>query len=273
MATLRPMYMSDLLTVIKIIDAHDDDDALAAENDYQNDGVDNQFVLELDDEIIGVTGYRSVPATEGTFWLSWTYLAPSQQGKGFGKAMLKQLADKLREQDARKLFAKVSDYQTPDDKKLYDNAFHAYKAFGFIEEVINNDFYDDGENQHILSYDFTDTMPEESADEPQTEIAEEKPIIRFNGLFEIAETDGAFSFEWEVKETKKLFGKRNFTVEDLQIGMSAAHEKGARKIFLTFPSNLPLIHSPLQAAGFKYVGCLSDYYELGIHEYHFVYSF
>ena len=55
--------------------------------------------------------------------------------------------------------------------------------------------------------------------------------------------------------------------------MSAAHEQGARKIFLTFPSNLPLIHKPLQEAGFKYVGCLSDYYEADIHEYHFVYSF
>ena len=43
----------------------------------------------------------------------------------------------------------------------------------------------------------------------------------------------------EVRETKKLFGKRNFTTEDLQTGMSAAHEQGARKIFLTFPSNLP----------------------------------
>ena len=67
MATLRPMYMSDLLTVIKIIDAHDEDDAQAAENDYQTDGVDNQFVFESDDKVIGVTGYRAVEATNNTY--------------------------------------------------------------------------------------------------------------------------------------------------------------------------------------------------------------
>jgi len=278
MATLRPMYMSDLVVVTNIIDAHDDDDAQAAQSDYQSDGVENQFVLEQDEKVIGVTGYRSVDATDGTYWLSWTYLEPSQQGKGLGKAMLEQLTNKLRELKARKLFVKVSDYKTPENKKSYENAFFAYQSFGFVEQVINNDFYDEGENQHILSYDFAAKKPEDSSGdtdttEPQLKVADEKPIIQFSGLFEIAETDGAFSFEWEVKATKKLFGKRNFTVEDLQIGMQAAQEQGARKIFLTFPSNLPLIHKPLQGAGFEYVGCLSDYYEAGIHEYHFVYSF
>lgn len=273
MATLRPMYMSDLTSVIKIIDAHDDDDALAAQSDYESDGVDNQFVLEIDDIIIGVTGYRAVPATDESYWLSWTYLSPSQQGNGLGKKMLQQLLDDLREKNARKLFVKVSDYQTAGNKRSYDNAFFTYQSFGFVEELINNDFYDVGENQHILSYDFADKTTDDSLIESALEITEEKPIIQFSGLFEIAETDGAFAFEWEVKATKKLFGKRNFTVADLQIGLQAAQAQEARKIFLTFPSNLPLIHKPLQGAGFEYVGCLSDYYEKGIHEYHFVYSF
>jgi len=33
---------------------------------------------------------------------------------------------------------------------------------------------------------------------------------------------------------------------------------------------LPLIHKPLQEAGFKYVGSLKNYFELGIDEMHFV---
>ena len=49
-------------------------------------------------------------------------------------------------------------------------------------------------------------------------------------------------------------------------------EKKGRKIFITFPSNLPLIHLPLQEAGFKYIGELKNYYELGIHEMHFVHN-
>ena len=268
MSNLRPMYMSDLLTVISIIEAHDDEDAEAAQDDYQDDGVDNQFVLEIEGKIVGVTGFRAVPATDETYWLSWTYLLPEYQSKGHGKAMLLELLEILAPLNARKLFVKVSDYQD-DDGKLYDNAFKTYQSLGFVEEVVNIDFYDEGENQHILSLNLKGEVDGQDHD---VKVIEEKPIIRFCGLLEIAETDGAYTFSWEVKDTKKWFGKRNFTVQDLTLGLSAAQESGARKVFLTFPSNLPLIHQPLQAAGFKFVGCVDDYYEQGIHEFHFVYT-
>lgn len=272
MANLRPMYMSDLLSVVRIINEHDEDDGEAAHDDYQDDGVENQFVLEVDEKIVGVTGFRPVPATDETYWLSWTYLLPDYQGKGHGKAMLTELIAGLRQNNGRKIFAKVSDYQNDEGIKVYDNAFKTYQSLNFKEEVLNNDFYDEDENQHILSLDLTDNPENSGQDNEDYQVAEEKPIIRFCGLTEIAETDGAYTFSWEVKETKKLFGKRNFSVEDLQLGISAAEEAGGRKVFLTFPSNLPLIHQPLQDAGFKYVGRLENYYEQGIHEYHFVYT-
>ena len=127
--------------------------------------------------------------------LSWTYLSPEHQRQGLGKELLTQLTNKLREQGARKLFVKVSDYQE-DGEKLYDNAFHAYQAFGFSEELVNNDFYDEDENQHILCFSFAEHSDTPSDDELTTNIVDEKPIIRFCGLYEIAETDGAYSFEW-----------------------------------------------------------------------------
>jgi len=262
--------MSDFEPVIRIINAHDEDDAESAEADYQHEGVDNQFVYELDEKLIGVTGYRAVPATKGTYWLSWTYLLPEFQGKGYGKKMLSELFSLLREKEARKLFVKVSDYKDETGVNIYESAFKTYQSLNFIEEVVNNDFYDEGENQHILSLSLSDETSDNSDEEIQ--VADEKPVIQFSGLMEIAESDGAYTFNWEVQEKKKLFGKRNFTVTDLLIGISAAKESNARNIFLTFPSNLPLIHKPLQAANFKYVGNLKDYYEKGVHEYHFVYT-
>lgn len=270
MPELRPMYMSDLDKVIKIIDALDDDDAEAAESDYQDDGVENQFVLEIDNKVVGVTGYREVAATDATFWLSWTYLDQSYQGQGLGKGMLLELLDKLRSQKGRKIFVKVSDYEDPEDGKIYERALKTYESIGFKEEVVSNDFYDEGENQHILGLDLREQSDQIS--EEELEIVDEKPIIRFNGLHEIAETEGAYTFSWTVKNTKKLFGKRNFSVEDLKIGLETVKSEGGRKIFLTFPSNLPLIHTTLQAAGFKYVGQLADYYEQGVHELHFTHD-
>lgn len=269
MAELRQMYMSDLPKVLQIIDAHDEDDAEAAEADYHASGFDGQFVFEEDDEVIGITGYRMVPATNQTAWLSWTYLKKEKQGLGLGKQMTSSLIDLLREQNTRKLFVKVSDYEDPENGKIYERALHMYQSIGFELEITGNDFYDAGENQLILALDVQELTNNE---EEPTQVQEEKPIIRFDGLYEIADTDGAYSFSWIVKEKKGFFDKRNFNTEDLLIGLRSVKEQGGRKVFLTFPSNLVLIHTPLQSAGFKFVGKLKDYYERGVDELHFTHD-
>ncbi|MFK7913241.1 MAG: N-acetyltransferase family protein [Pseudomonadales bacterium] len=265
-ATLRPMYLGDLQSALKIIESHDDDDAEAAEAEYQEEGLDNQFVLEANDKVIGVSGFRTVTATDGTCWLSWTYLDKAAMGQGQGGAMIRQVLDAAREAGGRKLFAKVSDYEDPEQGPVYAQAMQAYQALGFTEELVGNDFYDEAENQHILGL----RLKDRDADAPD-EVAAEKPTIRFNGLFEIAETDGAYSFNWDVAKSS-LLGRRSFSREDVEIGLQAAKQQGGRKVFLTFPANLPLIHAPLQEAGFKYVGRLTDYYEDGLDELHFVHE-
>jgi hypothetical protein len=68
---------------------------------------------------------------------------------------------------------------------------------------------------------------------------------------------------------KKLFEKRGFSAEDLIIGLQEIKKRGGRKVFLTFPGNLPLVHEPLVNAGFKFMGELASYYEPGLSELHF----
>lgn len=258
---VRAMYMSDTASVIEIISDHDDDDGEAAEAEFQDEGVEGHFVLVDGADVLGISGYREIENCDATYYLSWTYLDEDYQGKGLGKKLLADVLDRLRNQDARKIFVKVSDYEE-DGKNVYAAALSMYKSFGFEVEVVGQDFYDDGESQTILGLEL----------KPQSEdlsVADEKPVIRFNGLFEIAETDGAYTFAWIVEKSAGFFGKRSFTPEDLEVGISSVKEQGGRKIFLTFPSNLVLIHRPLQAVGFKYVGQLKDYYEEGLHELHF----
>ena len=60
----REMYMSDLSPVLKIIAALDEEDAEAAHEDYADAGVEGQFVTELAGNVIGVSGYREVEATD-----------------------------------------------------------------------------------------------------------------------------------------------------------------------------------------------------------------
>ncbi len=261
---LRSMYKSDLHSVLEIIYQHDDDDGEAAEEELNDLGLEGHHVIVDGDTVLGATGYRPVEGCDQTYYLSWTYLTESARGQGLGKRMLREAMDELANQGARKIFVKVSDYQE-DGVNIYGSALAMYKSFGFKEELISQDFYDEGESQTILGYYFD--AGSESDDDLQ--VQEEKPVIRFNGLFEIAETEGAYSFAWTVEKTKGFLNKRNFDAQDVQVGLDAVRDEGGRKVFLTFPSNLVLIHRPLQATGFKYVGRLKDYYEAGLHELHF----
>lgn len=264
-AELRAMTLADLAKVVAIIEQTDDDDSQDAEKDYQLEGgLEDQFVFELDGKVIGTTGFRKVMASDRSCWLSWTYLDNQYHGKGLGRKMLEQIIDKLKQVGCRKVFVKVSDYKE-DGVEVYKKALALYKQLGFEQSLINKDFYDEGENQIILSQ----TLINDGEQQERATVIEEKAVIRFNGIFELAETDGAYTFSWVVKEKRSFLEKRSFSADDLRVGLQAAKEDGARKIFLTFPSNLPLIHAPLHAANFKFVGCLQDYYENGVDELHF----
>lgn len=258
---MRAMYMSDTASVIEIIGDHDEDDGEAAEAEFHEEGIEGQYVLVDNETVLGISGYREVDGCDGTYYLSWTYLDEDVRGSGLGKKMLKDVIARLKDIDARKLFVKVSDYEE-DGENIYATALSLYKSVGFIQEIVSDDFYDEGESQTILGLELKPQSQE-------MQVADEKPVIRFKGLFEIAETDGAYTFEWTVEKSAGFFGDRSFSAEDLEIGINSIREQGGRKIFLTFPSNLVLIHRPLQAAGFKYVGQLKDYYEEGLHELHF----
>lgn len=265
MAEIRKMELGDLRHVLKIIENHDDDDSEAAEQDYDSRGFDDQYVLEIDNRVIGVTGYRSIEGCDQSFWLSWTYLKPEYRRQGFGKQLVQHVVDTLCEQDGRKLFVKVSDYEDEEEGQIYAAALALYEKLGFELEVKSEDFYDDGEAQLILGFDLIDPDQEQ-----EVMVADEKPCIQFNSLYEIGETEGSYTFGWTVAKKKPLFGKKFFSVNDLQVGLQSTKESGGRAVFITFPSNIPEIHDPLQKAGFDLIGKLKDYYEVGVDELHFV---
>jgi len=88
-------------------------------------------------------------------------------------------------------------------------------------------------------------------------------------------------FEWSVARSWPLAGRivgrgtgkrAGFDREDLLLGLAGVKRLGGRRVFLTFPSNLPAIAEPLRSAGFERIGQLEDYYERGLHELHFAHD-
>jgi len=278
---IRAMAPDDVDAVVAIITDVDDEDGAEAATDFTEHGVDGHFVMTLGDDAApaGVSGFRHVPATERTSWLSWTYLAREHRGQGHGRALIEHVVGYLRGARCRKVFVKVSDYVDPDEGPLYEAAIKTYETLGFTRELTAPDFHDERENLMIYGLPLAGNAAGDGNDgEEAPDIAEERPALEFVGLHEIDDSDGAYTFEWSAGRSSLLgklgsLGKRaGFDKGDLMLGLEGVKRAGGRKVFLTFPSNLPAIHEPLKAAGFERIGQLDDYYERGLHELHFAHD-
>jgi len=256
---LEPMKKKDLSAVLQIIDGHDDDDAEDAEQSYKSQGLKGQFVYRRDGTIIGVSGYRPITSSDRSAWLSWTYLEKSLCGQGLGRKMMEATLAELNRLEVRMVFVSTSDYVDPDDGPIYAAALGLYQSLGFKLEITHPDYYAEGEAQLTLGMRL---KPRQDA----TEIADQTDPVRFCLMEEIVETEGAYYFGWEVA------GDKQFTAADVETGLNAARNKpDSRLAFTTFPSNMPVIEQPLLEAGFKDAGRLTDFFEDGVDERHFVY--
>ncbi len=259
---LRAMQSSDIDAVFNIIEAHEEDDAEEAIASYQEvGGIMDQYVLEQDGKVIGVTGYITPPACDQTHWLSWTYIDEDYVNQGYGRKMLGDLISHLKAIGGRKLFVKVSDYVDDEDGAIYAAALHLYQSMGFKLEITHKDYYDEGESQMILGL-----RLKEKAPDTITAPLEERHV-KFNAVYEIAETDDAYSFGWTDE------GEEPLTLDDVKIGLEHVKQNDGRAVFLSFPANYIGVADIMRAAGFNNAGVLDDYFEDGLDEQHFCYYF
>ena len=254
------MKTEDIDAVIEVIESQDEDDAEEALASYQEvGGIIDQYVLEHEGQIIGVTGFLTPPGCDQTHLLSWTYVHDDFANQGHGRAMLNELITHLKQSGGRKLFVKVSDYIDDEDGAIYAAALHLYQSLGFKEEIKHRDYYDEGEAQIILGMRL---KPIEKA-----QVEPENCPVQFNSVFEIAETDDAYSFGWHDE------GDALFAQDDVKIGLEQVEKDEGRAVFLSFPTNYNGVSETLLASGFINAGLLDDYFEDGIHEQHFTYRF
>ncbi len=264
MSLLDAMQSADIDEVLAVIESQDEDDAKEAEKGYREmGGCLDQFVLRVDGKIIGVTGVLTPPGCDRTHFLSWTYVHADYANQGRGRKMLSELINHLKEQNGRMLFVKVSDYVDDEDGAIYAAALHLYQSLGFKIEITHPSYYDKGEAQITLQLRLSDT-PAMISDEF---IEKEQIPVQFNAIYEIDETDDAYTFGWH-DEGAQLFNK-----DDIKVGLDDVRSKRGRVVFLSFPSNFIGVSDTLVSAGFTQSGSLPDYYEDGIHDQHYTYTF
>lgn len=259
--SFAPMQKGDIGAAVSVINSTDEDDAEYAEECYKKYGVEGNFILKHEGKVIGVIGYEYADETDASFWLSWTYLLDNYHAKGLGREMLTTVLNDLRSQGARKIFISTSDYRDMEDGRIYQRARNLYKAAGFVEEVRHQDYFSFNESQIMLGLRLSNGST-------QQEMEPEGEGIKLTSTFEIEETEGSFVIDW------KYSGRKMFTEKDLDKLVKKAEKKGAKRIFISFPSICNTgtgddAASIVSQYGFYEIGRLEDYFEDGIDECHF----
>ena len=96
------------------------------------------------ERLLGYACAGPTPATDGTFDLYWLAVDPAAQGKGVGRALVREVERDLRARGARLLLVETS--SRPD----YENTRAFYSRCGYTEAARIKDFYAPADDRIML---------------------------------------------------------------------------------------------------------------------------
>lgn len=105
------------------------------QRDYQS------LVAEEDGRIVGFACYGPTPMTDGTYDLYWIFVHPSQQRRGIGDALLRELERAIRRARGRMLIVETS------STRPYAAARRFYQHHGFRKSAEVKDYYRPGDSR------------------------------------------------------------------------------------------------------------------------------
>jgi ribosomal protein S18 acetylase RimI-like enzyme len=96
-------------------------------------------------ELPGYTCYGLIPATRSSYDLYWIAVAPSQQGKGLGRRLLRETERLAVESGATQMFAETS------GRPQYAPTRAFYERMGYQVAALLKDFYAPGDDKVIFA--------------------------------------------------------------------------------------------------------------------------
>ncbi|MBC7361894.1 MAG: GNAT family N-acetyltransferase [Candidatus Aminicenantes bacterium] len=151
---LRPMVSADREPVLNLIQAtgfFTPDEVKVAEelidiyltNPAQRD----YFIVVVENDSGQVTGYMTygpTPLTEGTWDLYWIAVSPAEQGKGYGRMLVRHLEEEVRRKGGRLILIETS------SQPKYQPTRKFYEKLGYTEVARIPDFYRPGDDRVIF---------------------------------------------------------------------------------------------------------------------------
>ena len=99
----------------------------------------------VDEELVGYACFGPTPATDGTFDLYWLAVDPARQGRGIGRALVREVEAKLIARGGRLLVVETS--SRPD----YESTRQFYARSGYTEAARVRDFYAPADDRILLT--------------------------------------------------------------------------------------------------------------------------
>jgi len=148
--TIRPMTSEDKPAIMRMLRKIPEfkpievDIAEEVLEDYlqkPNHGGYHVFVAEAGSSIRGYICYGTTPLTEGTWDIYWLAVAPSEQRRGVGKALLAFAEDKIKNTKGRLALIETS------SKPEYERTRRFYRSQGYTLACRIADFYAPGDDK------------------------------------------------------------------------------------------------------------------------------
>lgn len=102
------------------------------------------FVAEVNSVVVGYICYGPTPLTEGTWDIYWLAVAPKEQGRGVGKALLAFAEDKITEAQGRLSIIETSSRPEYEGTRR----FHHSQGYEIVCRIA--DFYAPGDDKLIF---------------------------------------------------------------------------------------------------------------------------
>jgi len=159
---IRPMTSGDKPAIMRILTATPQfkpaEVAVAEEviDSYLKDPLGSGyhiFVAEVDSLVMGYICYGPTPLTEGTWDIYWVAVAPEEQGRGIGRALLTFAEDRIKESHGRLALIETS------SKPEYVRTRRFYHGQGYEQVCHIPDFYAPGDDKLIFQKRLKGSIP------------------------------------------------------------------------------------------------------------------
>ncbi len=115
----------------------------ADQEDYRVEVIENESR-----DVVGYMTWGPTPLTEGTYDIYWMAVAPSEQGKGRGKELVRWAENEVRRRDGRLVLIETS------SQPKYEGTRRFYIDLGYREVARVPDFYRVGDDRVIYAKSF-----------------------------------------------------------------------------------------------------------------------